>query len=134
MINSVTNSSQFNDNHCSVLLPWIDPVSWLVKTVESRRQLANQSPVSRSAESSSADQSSVLAGLTHRHQLDAWNSEVTLEFDRKDKWKLALHQVNTSFTPVQGVTPSEVSLSVRQARMSVREVESVVYLGQFDAR
>ena len=37
-----------------------------------------------------------MAGLTHQHQLDAWNSDVTLDIASKDKWRLLLHQVTVS--------------------------------------
>ena len=69
-----------------LLLPWMEPVSWLMRTVEARRQTQTPTPLQGQEQ-----RTSWMSGLTHQHRLDAWNSDFTLE--DKDKWRISLHQV-----------------------------------------
>ena len=120
-LHSDTQVHQLSARCGPVLQPWLDPVSWLVRTVEARR---SQSVV---------EEPSWVASLTHQHQLDAWNSDFSLEMVGRDKWRVTLHQVNLSSHPPSGLTPSNTSLSVRGARLTVGEVK-VLALGQLDTR
>ena len=147
-----------------VLLPWLEPVSWLVRTVETRRQSI---PPSTPSSSSSSVQKAWLLELTHQHQLDAWNCNFSLELSQpeptisssditsatnnkiSDKWRLSVHQLNLSSHPSAGMTPSSRTLSIRQTKLSVSQSEAssesrdlgstnqsadVLSLGQVDIR
>ena len=112
-----------------VLLPWLEPVYWLVRTVETRKHQSLSPPGQEESQS-------LLASLTHQHQLDAWNSDLSLEMVDSDKWRVSLHQVNLASYPASGLTPTNNSLSVRGARLTVDAARpvKVVVLGQLDTR
>ena len=120
-LHSDTQVHQLGARVGPVLQPWLDPVSWLVRTVEARK---HQSVV---------EEPSWLASLTHQHQLDAWNSDLSLQMVERDIWRVTLHQVNLSSQPPSSLAPSNTSLSVRGARLTSGEVK-VLVLGQLDTR
>ena len=91
-LHSDTQIHELSASGSNILLPWLDPVSWLVRTVEARRQSVPQIS-STSPPPVVEKKSSWMDGLTHQHQLDAWNSHITLDINNKAKWKLSLHQV-----------------------------------------
>ena len=125
-LHSDTQIHEVTGRAATQLLPWLEPVSWLVRTVDTRRQAEPAAPGSHTQ--------SWLAGLAHRHQLDAWNSDFTVDMETKEKWRLSIHQVNVSSQPASGLTPRTSCLSVRQVRATVRDQVSVLVVGQLDAR
>ena len=127
-LHSDTQVHQLSARVGPVLLPWLEPVYWLVRTVEARKHQSVSPPPEESQ--------SFLASLTHQHQLDAWNSDLSLEMEDRDKWRVSLHQVNLSSYPASGLTPTNNSLSVRGVRLTVEKASpvKVVVLGQLDTR
>ena len=84
-LHSDTQVHEMTGAASGLLLPWMEPVSWLLRTVEARRQ--TQTPA--------VDQRrSWMSELTHQHRVDAWNSDFSLNIDDRVKWRLSLHQVN----------------------------------------
>ena len=106
-LHSDTQIHELSGKYSAVLAPWVAPVSWLVRTVEMRKAAEmSSSPPSASP--------SWLSSLSHQHQLDAWNSDLTVvDFE---KWSVSLHHFNLSSQPLVGLTPSTLSVSMRQAR------------------
>eukprot|EP00090_Calanus_glacialis_P005198 TRINITY_DN14003_c0_g1_i1.p1 TRINITY_DN14003_c0_g1~~TRINITY_DN14003_c0_g1_i1.p1 ORF type:complete len:1873 (+),score=761.29 TRINITY_DN14003_c0_g1_i1:223-5619(+) len=112
--------------YSSVLAPWVAPVSWLVRTVEMRKA----AEVSSSS-SSPSPSPSWLSSLSHQHQLDAWNTDLTVV--DCERWSVSLHHVNLSSQPPVGLTPSTLTVSLRQARWA-RDTQPVLVIGQVDCR
>ena len=84
-LHSDTQVHELTGAASGLLLPWMEPVSWLLRTVEARRQ--TQTPA--------VDQRRPwMSELTHQHRVDAWNSDFSLNMDDRVKWRLSLHQVN----------------------------------------
>jgi len=120
-LHSDTQIHELSGKYSSELAPWVAPVSWLVKTVEMRKKTEVSPPPSPSW----------LSTLSHQHQLDAWNSDLTVV--DTERWCVSLHHVNVSSQPAVGLTPSTMSVSFRQARWA-RDVHPVLVVGQVDCR
>jgi len=119
-LHSDTQIHELSGKYSAVLAPWVAPVSWLVKTVEMRKAAKVDSP-----------SPSWVASLSHQHQLDAWNSDLTVE--DCERWSMSLHHVNLSSQPPVGLTPSTLTVSLRQARWA-RDTQPVLVIGQVDCR
>jgi len=122
-LHSDTQIHELSAKYSSVLAPWVAPVSWLVKTVEMRKAAASvESPDSSPGWVSS---------LSHQHQLDAWNTDLTVQ--DCEVWSVSLHHLNLASQPPVGITPSTLTVSMRQARWA-RDTQPVLVMGQVDCR